>query len=191
MVASHAAGTLAYVLSETVLIVPFNKNFFGSPASGDWQYSMKLPDVRLASAELAMTNGLGTGATTVNSYTGTIDSGLRTLAGGQYSFQITGYLAIQTSAAPAIIVDADRAIRDIYGILGSAPTGAGVTIQLNRNGVAWATVSFAAGSTTSSVVAGFGLTPLRAGSPGDILTLDVQSVGTTNPGSDLTIIIRT
>jgi hypothetical protein len=31
---------------------------------------------------------------------------------------------------------------------------------------------------------------LRGGTPGDILTLNVMGVGTTNPGSDLTLIIR-
>ena len=189
--AAHAAGTSVYVLSEKVLILPFSRNFFGSPASGDWQYSLSLPDVRLASVELFLTNGLGVGATAVNPYTQNIDNGLRTLSGGQLSFQITGYLAIQNNAAPSIAIDTDCSIRDIYGILGTAPVGSGVTLQLNRNGAAWATVSFAAGSTTSSpVVDGFGLTPLRGGAPGDILSLNVTGVGTTNPGSDLTLIIR-
>ena len=34
----HATPVLRYTsLSEKVVIVPFIKNFFGSPASGDWQ----------------------------------------------------------------------------------------------------------------------------------------------------------
>ena len=141
----HALPLSAYQLSENVVIVPFIKSFFGSPASGDWKYSIALPDVRLASAELYMTNALGAGAITVNLYTGTIDSGLRTLAGGQYSFQITGYLAIQTNAAPAVIVDADRSVRDIYGIVGTAPTGAAIVLQINRNGASYVTVQIPAG----------------------------------------------
>jgi hypothetical protein len=189
--AGHLVTAGVYMLSEKVTILPFNRNFFGSPASGDWQYNLSLPNVRLASVELSMTNGLGAGPAAINPYTGNIDSGLRTLAGGQLSFQITGYLALQTAAAPSIAVDRDRSIRDIYGILGTAPVGAGVTLRLNRNGVLWATVQFAAGSTTSApVIDGFGLIPLRGGSPGDILSLDVTGVGTTNPGSDLTLIIR-
>ena len=109
------------------------------------------------------------------------------MAGGQYSFQITGYLAIQTGVAPSLVVDADRSVRDMYGIVGSAATGAGISLQLNRNGAAYAAVQFAAGATTSSVAAGFGLPALRAG---DLLSLDVTGVGTTNPGSDLTFILR-
>ncbi len=185
--ASHALPCSAYLLSETVVIVPFIRNFFGSPASGDWQYSVALPSVRLASVELYMTNALGDGAVNVNAYTGTIDSGLRTLAGGQYSFQISGYLAIQTGAAPIVIVDANRSVRDIYGIVGTPSAGAGITLQVNRNGSPYATVQFAAGATTSSVTGGFGLPALQAG---DHLSLDITGVGTTIPGSNLNLIIR-
>ena len=185
--ADHATALPAYQLGDNVVIVPFIKEFFGSPASGDWQYSVALPGVRLASAELYMTNVFGAGAVTVNPYTGTIDSGLRTLAGGQYSFQITGYLAIQTNAAPAVIVDADRCVRDIYAIVNTAPTGAAIVLQINRNGVFYATVQIPAGAAISNVQDGFGLPALRAG---DLLSLNISGVGTTVPGSDLTIIMR-
>lgn len=184
----HASTAAVYQLDMKVLIVPFIKGFFGSPASGDWTYSVQLPNVRLASTELYMTNSLGNGAVTANPYTGTIDSGLRTMAGGQYSFQVGGYLAIQTGAAPALIVDADRSVRDMYGIVGTAPTGAGITVQLNRNSTAYATIAFADGAATSGApVSGFGMAALRAG---DILTVDITGVGTAIPGSDLTVIIR-
>jgi hypothetical protein len=184
---THALPCSAYLLSETVVIVPFIRNFFGSPASGDWQYSVALPSVRLASVELYMTNALGDGAVSVNAYTGTIDSGLRTLAGGQYSFQISGYLAIQTAAAPLVIVDANRSVRDIYGIVGTPSAGAGITLKVNRNGSPYATVQFAAGAKTSNVTAGFGLPALQGG---DQLSLDITGVGTTIPGSNLNLIIR-
>jgi len=185
--AGHAATAPVYPLSEKVLIVPFIKNFFGSPASGDWNYAVELPDVRLASIELYMTNAFGAGAVGVNQYTGTNDQGLRTLAGGQYSFQITGYLAVQTGAAPNIIVDSARSIGDIYAVLRGSSSGAGVTLELNLNGQPYATVQFDPGTTTSYVVDGFGLPPLTAG---DQLSLDVTGVGTSNPGSDLTVIVR-
>jgi hypothetical protein len=175
--------------------VPFISNFFGTPAGGEWSYSVNMPCIRLASAELYLTNSLGVGPVQQNPYTATIDSGLRTYAGGQYSFQITGYLAIQTGAAPMIVVDNDHSVRDIYATMmvpayGTAP----ITLQINRNTVPYATVQFGAGATssdpgatTSQVMNGFGLPALRAG---DQLTLDVTGVGTTNPGSGLTVIIR-
>jgi hypothetical protein len=187
--AAHDATALAYPLAEKVAIVPFVKNFFGSPSSGDWRYSLELPNVRLAAASLFMTNTLGAGAVTYLSFSeNTNDQGLRTLSGGQFSFQISGYLAIQTvMATPAVIVDADHCIHDIYGILGTGSGGAGVTLQLNLNGSLYATVQFDEGATTSNIVPGFGLPILHAG---DLMTLEVTGVGTTNPGSDLTLVMR-
>jgi hypothetical protein len=185
--ASHLVTAPVYPLLDKVVIVPFIGNFFGSPASGEWNYSVEMPDVRIASVGLYMTNSLGAGAVAVSQFTGTIDSGLRTLAGGQYSFQITGYLAVQTGAAPNIIVDAARSVGDIYAVLRVPSSGAGVTLELNLNGAPYATVQFDPGTTTSYVVGGFGLPAFTAG---DQLSLDVTGVGTSNPGSDLTVIIR-
>jgi hypothetical protein len=184
---NHLVTAVAYVLQEKIVIVPFVRNYFGTPAGGDWKYTLELPDVRVASVELFMTNALGNGPAAVNSYTATNDSGLRTNGGGQFSFQITGYLAIQTGAAPLVIVDSGQSVRDMYAVLITPSSGAGVTLQLNRNGAAYATLQFALGATVSNVVNGFGLPALSAG---DQLSLDVDGVGTTNPGSDLTVIMR-
>jgi hypothetical protein len=134
-----------------------------------------------------MTNALGNGAVAVHEFTSANDFGLRTLGGGQFSFQISGYLAIQTGAAPDIVVDADRAVRDIYGLLRTPAMGAGVTLQLNLNKAPYATIQFDPAATTSGTVSGFGLPALRAR---DMLSLDVTGVGTDNPGSDLTLIMR-
>jgi hypothetical protein len=185
--AAHAATAPVYPLSEKISIVPFIKNFFGSPSSGDWNYSVELPDVRIASVELYMTNSLGDGAVNISQFTSTNDFGLRTLAGGQYSFQITGYLAVQAGAAPGIIVDSARSVRDIYAVLAGPSAGTGVTLEINRNGQPYATVQFDPGTITSYVVDGFGLPAFVSG---DLLTLDVTGVGTSNPGSDLTVVIR-
>jgi hypothetical protein len=185
--ATHSRSAAVYYLGEKVAVVPFPKGFFGSPASGDWKYSFELPNVRVASVEMFLTNTIGDGPVGFLPFTGFSDQGLRTLSGGQYSFQIGGYLSVQTSAAPSLIVDADRAVRDIYGILGTPASGAGVTLQVNRNGRAYSTVQFQPGSTTSIVTNGFGLPALRAG---DVVSLDVTGVGTINPGSDLTLAIR-
>lgn len=185
--ATHAQGTLAYPLSQKVVIAPFVKNFFGSPASGDWQSTIQIPNVRVASVTLFMTNSLGDGALSVNPYTSTIDGGLRTMAGGQYTFQISGYLAIQTGAAPDVVVDANRSVRDMYAIIRTAPVGGAVTLRINHSGRVYAILTIPAGQTTSNVVSGFGLPPLTAG---DSLSLDVTAVGLTSPGSDLNVIMR-
>jgi hypothetical protein len=62
-----------------------------------------------------------------------------------------------------------------------------VTLEINRNGQPYATVQFDPGTITSYVVDGFGLPAFVSG---DLLTLDVTGVGTSNPGSDLTVVIR-
>lgn len=186
-VVDHEITAAVYPLAEKVVIVPFIRKFFGSPASGDWKYSVDLPNARLASVELYMTNSLGDGAVSASQFTATNDSGLRTLSGGQYSMQITGYLAVQTGAAPDVIVDADRSVRDIYAVVRGPSAGAGVTLGLNRNAQPYATLHFDPGITISSVADGFELPVLRAG---DLLSLDVTGVGTANPGSDLTVIVR-
>jgi hypothetical protein len=185
--ADHALGTIAYQLKQKISIVPFVKNFFGSRASGDWKSSVELPGVRVASAEMFMTNALGNGAPSSIQFTSTNDLGLRTLGGGQFAFQVSGYLAIQTGAAPVVIVDADRAVRDIYGILRGPALGAGLTLQMNLNGSEYATIQFDPGALISRTVSGFGLPALRAG---DELSMDVTGVGTTNPGCDLTLVMR-
>ena len=184
--ASHPVSAGVYPLGEKVVIVPFVKNFFVSPASGDWKYSLQLPGVRVGAAELFLTNSLGDGAISTVSLTGSNDNGLRTLGGGQFSFQITGYLAIQTGAAPDVIVDVNRVVGEIYAILRTPASGAGVTLQLNLNGTLYTTVQFSPGATTSNLVDGFGLPLLHAG---DLISLDVVGVGTTNPGSDLTLVM--
>ena len=65
--------------------------------------------------------------------THTTDSGLRTLSGGQYSIQVDGYLAVDQSAAPALVMEASHSVRDVYAVLGTAADAA-VGLQLNVNG---------------------------------------------------------
>ena len=49
--AAHIPPVLVYSLNDSILIVPFIREFFGSPASGDWKYNFALPKtMRLAPA---------------------------------------------------------------------------------------------------------------------------------------------
>jgi hypothetical protein len=118
--------------------------------------------------------------------THTVDKGLRTLSGGQYSIQVEGFLAVDQSAAPVLVVDAAHSVGDVYGVLGTA-ADATVQLQLNRNGAAYCQIAFEASETVSNGISGRSLPPLMAG---DQITLAVQSVGQTYPGADLTVIIR-
>lgn len=184
--AAHTAGTPVYQLASQTVIVPFPPGFFGSPYSGSWNYPISLPDVRVGSAELFVTNALGNSPTTGICMTHNQDNGLRTLSGGQYSIQVDGFLAIDQCVAPAIVVETARSVRDVFAILGTA-ADANVQIQVNVNGAPYCAVTFAAGAIASTSILGSTLPPLQAMSQ---ITVAVLSVGQVNPGADLTLVIR-
>ena len=184
---AHGAATLVYHLESSVAIVPFARDFFGSPASGNWSYPIWLPNVRVASAELFMTNTVGPGPAGSVALTQTIDNGLRTLAGGQYSMQVDGFLAIQTAAVPELVVEAPHAVCDIFAVVKDPPLDGSVGIQVSYDGSAYCHLTIPSTDTISNVVSGFGLPYLSAGAR---IGMDIVSVGLTNPGSDLTVIIR-
>jgi hypothetical protein len=186
----HDSGKLLYHLRRSVAIIPFVRGFFGSPASGAFSYSMFLPEVRIGAAELYMTNAVGGGLVSQATFGATVDQGLRTLGGGQISIQVQGYLAIQNSAAPPLVIEDSHAARDIFAVLREAPDGGAVEMQLRQNDTVYCTLTIADGATISNVVSGFGLPALAAAAR---LNLDVTSVPTaagTLPGRDLTVTIR-
>jgi hypothetical protein len=188
--AAHGAGKPLYHLRRSIMIVPFVRGFFGSPASGAFGYSVFLPDVRIGAAELFMTNAVGGGLVAKAAFGQTVDQGLRTLSGGQMSIQSQGYLAIQTSAAPPLVMEDSHVARDIFAVVREAPTGGAIVLQLRQNSSVYCTLTIADGQTISNVVNGFGLAPLATN---DQLNLDITSVPTaanTLPGRDLTVTIR-
>jgi hypothetical protein len=184
--AAHTASTPVFALQNRTSIAPFPHDFFGSPYSGSWSFSVALPDARIASAELFVTNVHGSSATKSICLTGTADSGLRTLSGGQYSLQVEGYLAVEQSATPALVVDATHSVRDVYAVLGTV-ADADVQVRVDVDGSPYCTLTVPVGQTTSAAANGLSLGVLTAGSK---ITLGVLAVGTTYPGADLTVLIR-
>jgi len=166
------------------------KGFFGSPASGSYSHSVFLPDARIGAAELFVTNAVGSGGVARAAFGATADHGLRTMSGGQLSIQVDGYLAIQTDAAPPLVIDETRAARDLFAVVREAPSGGPIELQLRRDSTVYATLTIADGATTSNVVNGFGLPALPVDAR---LRLDITSVPgapDTLPGRDLTVTIR-
>jgi len=187
---SYSEQTPVYHLSRRVYVIPFVKDFFGSPASGSFSHPIFLPDVRIAAAEMFVTNARGNSETTRNNLTGTVDYGLRTMSGGQLSIQVEGHLAIQTNAAPPLVVEHPHAVRDIFAVVAEAPVGAPVELELLQDGEMYCSLTIPAGQTSSSSVDGFGLPPLMEKAE---LTLNIVSVGQTpetTSGADLTVTIR-
>jgi hypothetical protein len=184
--AAHNSGAIVCQLASKTMVTSFPAEFFGSPYCGSWTYSAPVPDVRIASAELFVTNNRGNSPTTGICLTGTIDHGLRTLSGGQYSIQVQGYLAVDQNAAPALVIDSSHSVRDVFAILGK-PADASVQLQLTAGGTVYCQVTIAPGQVVSNTVLGNSLPPLMSGTQ---VTLAILSVGQTYPGSDLTVLIR-
>jgi hypothetical protein len=188
--AMHSVGTGVYILAEKIFIMPFAQEFFGSPASGSYAFPITIPDVRIAAAELFMTNSRGNSSVAAESFTSTTDFGLRSLLGGQLTIQVEGSLAIQTDAAPPLLVETSCSVRDVYAVVQDAPAGAPIVMQVTQNGVVYCDLTIATGATVSNDVDGFALGPLQAEA---IIGLNITSVvetADTAPGSDLTVTIR-
>ncbi len=183
---AFGAGTPVYTLASKTVIASFPRDFFGSLYSGSWSYPVRLPDARVASAELFVTNEKGNSATFGIYLTHNDSCGLRTLSGGQYSIQVDGFLAVDDDAGPALVVEAPHAVRDVYAVVGQA-ADAPVQLRLNMNAAPYCTLTFMPGMIVSTSVDGFTLPPLAAGSK---ITLSVLSVGQVYPGADLTVLIR-
>jgi hypothetical protein len=195
--AGHKATAPVYGLTRIRLVVPFTADFFGSPASGDFAYFVLLPDARVAAATFFVTNAFGDSPTTTVNFMSTADTGLRTLSGGQYSIQVAGNLAVETNAAPPLVVQATHAVWNISAMVNDAPANApggtpveSVEMDVLLNGAVYCHLSIPAGSTCSNTVNGCGLAPLPAGGSIALNIAAVPQASGSLPGSDLTVTIN-
>jgi hypothetical protein len=166
------------------------KGLFGSAASGSYSHSIEMPNQRVVAAEFFVTNAKGSSQVTALAFTNTVDRGLRTLSGGQFTMQVAGELAVQSNAVPPCSIDRARAVRDVYASVTDASDGANIKVQVTANGEPWCSLTILSGGTLSPAVSGLDLPPLLSGT---ILGLDVVSTGlagTGRPGSGLTVTIR-
>lgn len=89
-------------------------------------------------------------------------------------------------------IDGVAGIESVQAMVGTAPTGSSVIIDVNINGTTIFTEqanrpTIAAGDFTSGAVTVMNVTTL---SPGDYLTVDVDQIGSGAPGRDLTVLVR-
>jgi len=196
---THQAGDPVLHLQRAILILPFARDFFANRASGNYLHTASLPDVRISAAQLYVSNSFGDSQARSHSYTADPDGGLRTLSGGQFSLQVSGYLATQQNASPPLIIEASHAIRDMRATVNQAPQNYIINIAVLQNGVPLSgdvgVLSIGSGNLTSNVIDGINLPALEEDGA---LTLDItlevpESFSTsvdTNPGRDLTVTIR-
>ena len=172
-----------------VVVVPFVRDFFGSPASGQYAHPIYWPDVRVAAADFNVTNIYGASPTVEGNLTVTNVLGLRTLSGGQLTLQVDGPLAIGSSLTPILLAERRQAIGEVYAVVADAPTGGNIIVRVMRNGTAYAEVTITAGMTQSNAVSGFGLVPLESGERLTVDIINVPSSAAGTPGRDLTVIL--
>jgi hypothetical protein len=196
-VEGHTAAATVYGLTRIRLVVPFPADFFGSPASGDFAYFVLLPDARVAAATFFVTNAFGDSPTSTGCFMSTVDRGLRTLSAGQYSIQVAGNLAVETNAAPPLVMQGTHTVWNIFAMVSDAPANAPggtpiewVQMDVRVNGAVYCTLSIPADLTYSNTVNGCGMPPLPAGG---LITLDITKVpqaAGSKPGRDLTVTIN-
>jgi hypothetical protein len=187
---AHSPQTKVYLLEKKTFVMPFARDFFGSPASGSYAYPVAIPDVRIATAELFLTNSRGNSNVARRSYAATADLGLRTLSGGQLSIQVEGALAIQADAAPPLLVESAHSVRDVFAVVKDAPTGSPIELRVTQNGQSYCVLTIPVGATISNIAEGFSLGPLAAKARIGLDITAVSQTADTVPGRDLTVTIR-
>jgi len=187
---AHATQKAVYLLEKKTFVMPFARDFFGSPASGSYAYPVAIPDVRIATAELFLTNSRGNSNVARRSYAATADLGLRTLSGGQLSIQVEGALAIQVDAAPPLLVESAHSVRDVFAVVKGAPTGSPIELRVTQNGQPYCSLTIPIGATISNIADGFSLGPLATKARIGLDITAVSQTADTNPGRDLTVTIR-
>jgi hypothetical protein len=191
--AAHDAGALVLPLDSSTVVMPFAPGFFENRASLNYLNTVSIPDIRVAAAELFVTNSFGNSQTFSVCYASNT-APLRTLSGGQFSLQVNGYLATEQNAAPPLVVEATHAVRDIRMSLTQPPTGYVITVDLLQNGTEYCQLVYDPSQTTpTAVIDGTNLPP--------VLEYAVLSLNITvtlipnydlalNPGNDLTVTVR-
>ncbi len=192
--AAHTAGDAVLLLDKKTTVIPFAPGFFENRASQNFIHTLSLPDHRIAAADFYVTNSFGDSQTNQVSYLSLTESGLRTLSGGQFSFQVSGYVTTQQSAAPPILVGAAHAVRDIRATITQPSLGYIINMDIVQNDSVYCSLEIDAGQVVSTnVVDGETLPPLIEGAT-LTMNVSVSSVqdfdGAASPGRDLTVTIR-
>lgn len=110
-----------------------------------------------------------------------------------FVFTVVGSLTTGTSQTPILIAQMNLTIVKAYAAVKTAPVGADLIIDINKNGTSIWNVTpsnrlkITDGNTTGSQTS-FDTTSI---SEGDLLTLDIDQVGSTTAGSDLTVELKT
>lgn len=109
-----------------------------------------------------------------------------------FLFTVTGSLVVASSVTPILPVHRTLTIIKAFGTLKTAPVGASLIVDINKNGTSiWASTPANRLTVLSSATTGsrssFDTTTLA---DEDGLTLDVDQIGSTTAGADLSVYLR-
>jgi hypothetical protein len=104
------------------------------------------------------------------------------------TLQVDGTLAIGSNQCPVCALNATRSPQSVVVYVKTAPTGAGLTININVGGTLWMSLTVPAAAASVAATSAQ-LTTAGAIAGASNITLDITAVGTTVPGSDLSVFI--
>lgn len=117
--------------------------------------------------------------------TATSSGGATTSTGGTIVLSVPGTVAIMSNAAPLVSLPSSITPTEILLLVKQGSIGASLTVRVAVNGTSYATVTAAAGKISASLKSSFG-----AIAANQLITLDIINVGTTFPGSNVSVLIR-
>ncbi len=206
---AHPAGTKLFKCQI--------RKFTFNAATGDYdnitdtsavpgRFDIALPNACVLAIVAAVRNGFGTSAFTVDNCALSTVPGMRTLQGGDFTFQKSGQMVVMDEIGISKRVQYKSGIRVVYATVDYAPSGAELLIQVKRqfgSVGAWyviAALAIAEGakiSWDSSYPPGDrripydNVWPPAILYPEDSLNYSIMQIGSTDSGSDLTVEVFT
>lgn len=105
-------------------------------------------------------------------------------------FSVMGTVAVQTGRS-RIYLEGSYVFESARASVNTAPTGAALTVDINKNGTTIYTTQASRPSVAISGNTNVGSTPdVTSFSSGDYITVDVDQIGSTIAGADLTVVLR-
>jgi hypothetical protein len=103
-------------------------------------------------------------------------------------FQMQGTLGVESNAAQPLYLNGTVTAGDVKAYVQTAPTGSGITFTIYVGGAAWLSLTISAGQTTvvATTAQIKALTQIPANTA---VSIGITAVGTTFPGSDLSVFI--
>jgi hypothetical protein len=103
-------------------------------------------------------------------------------------FQMQGTLGVESNAVQPLYLNRPVTVGDVKAYVQAAPTGAAITFTIYVGGAAWLTLTIPAGQTvvvaTPSQVRALSQIPANTA-----VSIGITAVGTTFPGSDLSVFV--